>query len=138
MDHETEKVRLTLLFSQSLPTEDFMSIFQQKIERSDSNAILETYFRPRRAAELIHQNKTVNCWKDYAKRNNQTNNNWMTPSALPNNMPTINAALWQPIPIVSAFPTLRSGNLLDNPKRTVNSSRRVHSNGIRDLQQMLK
>lgn len=37
--------------------------FSQKQERSDSNDILGTYFRPRRAAELIHQNKVLNCWK---------------------------------------------------------------------------
>lgn len=37
--------------------------FAQKQERSDSNDILGTYFRPRRAAELIHQNKVLNCWK---------------------------------------------------------------------------
>lgn len=35
----------------------------QKQERSDSDDILGTYFRPRRAAELIHQNKVLNCWK---------------------------------------------------------------------------
>lgn len=67
LDQEHEKVSQNenLNFSNFLLTLTFFDFFlsEQKQERSDSNNILGTYFRPRRAAELINQNKVLNCWK---------------------------------------------------------------------------
>lgn len=95
--------------------------FLQKMERSDSNDILGTYFRPRRAAELIHQNKVLNFWKDYSKKNNRTSyNNWMTPTALANNnLSNPSSATWQPIPTSAAFKTIRNGNVIEPQRRTL-------------------
>lgn len=87
------------------------------MERSDSNDIVGTYFRPRRAAELIHQNKVLNCWKDYSKKNNR--NNWMTPTALANNLSSPNSATWQPIPNSAVFKTIRNGNSIENKIKTL-------------------
>lgn len=92
----------------------------QKIERSDSNDILGTYFRPRRAAELIHQNKVLNFWKDYSKKNVRTPlNNWMTPTALANNLSSPNSATWQPNSNSAAFKSMQNGNVIQHPRRTL-------------------
>lgn len=80
------------------------------MERSDSNDIVGTYFRPRRAAELIHQNKTLNCWKDYTKQNNRPLHNWMTPAALSNGISHPINIPWQPIPASATLQSLRNGN----------------------------
>lgn len=78
------------------------------MERSDSNDILGTYFRPRRAAELIHQNQVLNLWKDY-KKNGQNLGSWMGP-AMPNHLRSPNAMAWQPIPSSAAMNSVRNGN----------------------------
>lgn len=89
----------------------------QKIERSDSNDILGTYFRPRRAAELIHQNKVLNFWKDYSKKNNRPPlNNWAVPTALANNLSNPSSATWQPNSAV--YKPMLNGNVIEHPRRT--------------------
>lgn len=93
-----------------------------------------TYFRPRRAAELIHQNKVLNCWKDYAKRNNRTINNWMTPTALANNISSLNSVPWQPIPASAALQTIRNGNLIRHSTQTSNDVKRKEFFGVRPTQ----
>lgn len=95
----------------------------QKIERSDSNDILGTYFRPRRAAELIQQNKVLNFWKDYSKKNNRMPlNNWTTPTALANNLSSPSSATWQPNS--AAFKPMQNGN--DHARRTLDDT--INSN----------
>lgn len=79
----------------------------QKMERSDSNDILGTYFRPRRAAELIHQNQVLHFWKDY-KKTGQALGSWMTPTTLPNHTSSPNT--WQPIPSSAMLKSVRNGN----------------------------
>lgn len=111
--------------------------FSQKIERSDGNDILGTYFRPRRAAELIHQNKVLNCWKDYTKKSNRTLNNWMTPSALANNLNGSANVPWQPIPASAALHSIRNGNAttIKNAKqKTLDEIRNKPFYGVRPTQ----
>lgn len=105
------------------------------MERSDSNDILGTYFRPRRAAELIHQNKVLNFWKDYSKSNNRLHNNWMTPTALAHNhMSSPNSATWQPIPNSAVFKTIRNGNSLENKRKTLDEVLSKPFYGVRPTQ----
>ncbi|XP_031627894.1 osmotic avoidance abnormal protein 3 isoform X2 [Contarinia nasturtii] len=102
---------------------------EKKMERSDSNDILCTYFRPRRAAELIHQNKVANLWKDYSKKTNRTTiNNWMTPTALANNLSSPSSATWQPIPNSATLKSLRN----PNGDRTLHSLRKPFVPFLRD------
>lgn len=103
----------------------------QKMERSDSNDILCTYFRPRRAAELIHQNKVANMWKDYSKKNNRTTLNWVTPTALANNLSSPNSATWQPIPNSAALKTLRNGNVIEHERKRLDNVMNKPYYGIR-------
>lgn len=92
------------------------------MERSDSNDILGTYFRPRRAAERIHQNKVLNFWKDYSKKSNRTTlDSWMTPTALANNILSSpsTATVWQPIPNSAALKSIRNGNVIEQQRKTL-------------------
>lgn len=73
-----------------------------------------TYFRPRRAAELIHQNKVLNVWKDYSKQNNRPLNSWMTPTALAHTITSPLSAQWQAIPASAALQSIRNGNTIKN------------------------
>lgn len=77
------------------------------MERSDSNDILCTYFRPRRAAELIQQNQVLNLWKDY-KKNGQSLGSWMTPT-MPNHIKS--PSVWPQIPNSAAMNSVRNGNI---------------------------
>lgn len=108
---------MPLAFEIFINIERFAELFLlgsfQKMERSDSNDIVCTYFRPRRAAELIHQNKVLNFWKDYSNKSNRPINSWMTPSALANNLSSPSAA-WQPIPNSAALKSIRNGNVSDH------------------------
>lgn len=105
------------------------------MERSDSDDILGTYFRPRRAAELIHQNKALNMWKDYSKKNSNrtTLNSWMMPTALAKNLSSpISSANWQPIPTSSAaFKSIRNGNIIEHEKQRLDNVINKSYYGIR-------
>lgn len=80
------------------------------MERSDGNDILGTYFRPRRAAELIHQNKMLNHWKDN-KRPDLSLGNWMGTSTLANSvMSPSSKTAWQTMPGSAAMKSVRNGN----------------------------
>lgn len=99
----------------------------QKIERSDSNDILGTYFRPRRAAELIHQNKVLNTWKDYKKPNLLSN--WTAPALLVNGTTNSNPMSWQPIPCSAAVKSVRNGNT--SPRKTLDDLKNKPFYGVR-------
>lgn len=76
---------------------------------------MSTYFRPRRAAELIHQNKVLNTWKEYKKPNLLSS--WTTPPSLTNGTTNSNPMSWQPIPSSAAVKSVRNGNT--SPKKTL-------------------
>lgn len=102
------------------------------MERSDANDILGTYFRPRRAAELIHQNKVLNFWKDYSKKNNRPSyNSWMTPTALANNLSSPSSATWQPVPNSAALKSIRNGNVIDRERKRLDGVMNKPYYGVR-------
>lgn len=105
--------------------------FTQKLERSDSNDILGTYFRPRRAAEIIHQNKVFNTWRgiqtnneirsnfskfsclaEYPLRNKKATN-WMTPTALAHNLSN---NTWRTSASPSPFQLINTDGLRTTPE----------------------